>query len=205
LEHENPLFLFNIRFRPVVLDEPTEVPPDASLRKYRRYNLIEVRGGVESVIAAWPSRTGTLAVSTAPRQRAGVSPTVANQVHAQLQTFLYEEIGARLGPHRVTMEADYVDLKFLGPDGAAHLVEIKADSIARRAIRSALGQLLAYEHQSATKSEHIASLIVAAPAELDPLDRSFLAFLQDQHGLHVQYLCLRRGGVELKKFLQSLK
>src|SRR5206468_2970082 len=97
-----------------------------------------------------------------PVNRLGFAPAVAIQVHAQLQELLRDELVVLFGKKRVILEENFVDVKCNTPSGKLFF-EIKADPAPRRAIRAAIGQLLAYSYHAEKHHEKIRGLIVAGP------------------------------------------
>ena len=98
---------------------------------------------------------------------------------------------ARFGHDHVKRQADFVDLTV--QQGARRsIIEIKSATIARRAIREALGQLLDYAFFE--EPEAVRELVVVGRGPLLPRDKTYLATLTKRFRLPITYRRYRLGG-----------
>lgn len=200
LKYEEAVTLFNIRYKPtdaVLYDPMVPVGRDDMIRRLRRYTLVPLTGELETLEKQWATRVGTTELRRTGKQIREAIPTrEVDLVHNQLQNELFEHLVKKFGAEAVVLERGFADIA-LRHDGKTTLIEIKADSRPRFAIRQALGQLLEYGYVAQQNGERIGDLVVAGPGELQTLDRYYLRHLREERGLPVQYLCVRRGFTDL--------
>jgi len=137
----------------------------------------------------WKWREGTHDVSPDPLYvRREVPPHHVQGTHRRLQSALASALRSESGVSDVIHEEGFVDLKVVRADGTVDLVEIKTTTQARDAIREALGQLLEYQYAAVQRGEKVARLRVAAPGELTAQDQDYIAHLQGQVLLDIDYI-----------------
>jgi hypothetical protein len=112
-------------------------------------------------------------------------------VENDMENELAALLRARFGHDHVKRQADFVDLTV--QQGARRsIIEIKSATIARRAIREALGQLLDYAFFE--EPEAVRELVVVGRGPLLPRDKTYLATLTKRFRLPITYRRYRLGG-----------
>jgi hypothetical protein len=116
------------------------------------------------------------------------------RIENEMQREIGEVLRSQFGKAAVTREKDFADIRVTGKREL--LIEVKADTVARRAIRDALGQLLFYAYRDG-KPRVAPELVVIGRGALQPEDERFLATLRRQFGLDVTYRRYLRGSRKL--------
>src|SRR5258706_1184944 len=138
--------LFNVRFRPEALlmyDDPRLAPETDNIWNFSRYAMIEAG---ERVIAEWKA-IQKRKPDAQPRSEVARVYEIARRVikadatEAKMQNEIRAILEQKYGLEAVEVERDYIDITVSTP-GTKLLLEIKAETNARVAIRAALGQLL---------------------------------------------------------------
>jgi hypothetical protein len=184
---------FNIRFRvsDLKLFDPPVAGP-AGLMRLSRFRLYRAKG---NTLAQWKARA-----KRAPLQKDKPTSTMMRTMKAarnmelvenQMENELAAHLRARYGRDHVTRQADFVDLT-VERGGRRTIIEIKSATIARRAIREALGQLLDYAYFEEPAA--VRELVVVGRGPLLSRDKTYLATLTKRFRLPITYRRYRLGG-----------
>jgi hypothetical protein len=184
---------FNVRFRAhdLKLFEPPVAGP-ARLMSLSRFRLYGMKA---QTLTQWKARAKRAPLlkdkPTFTMMRTLKATRRIDLVENQMENELDVLLRARFGPNRVTRQADFVDLSV--QDGKHRtIIEIKSATVARRAIREALGQLLDYAFFEAPKA--VLKLVVVGRGPLLQKDRTYLATLTKRFRLPITYRRYRLGG-----------
>lgn len=184
---------FNVRFRAADLklfDPPVDGP--AGLVRLSRFRLYLT---TPQTLAQWKARAKRAPLTkdkpTSTMMRTMKAARQIELVENQMENELAALLRASLGSNRVQRQANFVDLSV--QEGRRRtIIEIKSATVARRAIREALGQLLDYAFFEAPKA--VRRLIVVGRGPLLPRDRTYLATLTKRFRLPIAYRRYRLGG-----------
>jgi hypothetical protein len=116
--------------------------------------------------------------------RAAQQGTLVDLAHKRLQMRLYDWLCKKYGKEAVRMELDFVDLR-VTVEGAATFFEIKMDTLAKRCIRNAVGQLIEYSAYVA-ESKAKTWVVVGDPIPTDA-DIAYLRHLRSSFGLPIYF------------------
>ena len=184
----DPTSLANIRFRPANLRmfaAPIPAAPRHRVWTLNRYQLYQFR---ESDNRHWHDRTRRAALQKDRGEHAlirkAVRETVVRRIENQMQREVTEILRKRFGRAAVTREQDFADIRVRGAREV--LIEVKAESVARRAIRDALGQLLFYAYRDGRPESEPELVVVGRGAPNDD-DQQFLRTLKSRFSLVVTY------------------
>jgi hypothetical protein len=111
--------------------------------------------------------------------------------HNALQTVLFSQLAAQYGAENVWTEfptgtGGYADAIVRNREGTCHLYEIKVAETASEVVRQAMGQLLEYAFRKGGLEP--ARLFAVGEPLLDTLTRDFVARLNTQFNLNIEYL-----------------
>ena len=108
--------------------------------------------------------------------------------HSYLQVELYQQLSGKFGYDNVSIEnpwhGNQIDIVVKTNNGF-HFYEVKVASSARACIREALGQLLEYAFWPG--ESHAKKIVVVGEHLLDDEDKQYLAFLQSEFNLPLEY------------------
>lgn len=182
----------NIRFRQedvTLFDPPIDVTGTAvSIATNARYNAYHCTISDRNILEKDyeesqnpeydPTRKG------GKRTRKGVSETVIELRHIEIQNLLYKRLKRKHGAMAIKYEQNFVDLAIKLKNHVT-FIEIKMERSAKRCIRQALGQVLEY---SCYADKNLANKLWIvgehAPTEMD---KTYLQHLRNQHKLPVYY------------------
>lgn len=184
---------FNIRFRAddlKLFDPPVAGP--ALLTRLNRFRLYPAK---TSNLAQWSARAKRAPLlkdkPTSTWMRTLKAARRMELVENQMENELDALLRARYGDASVARQKDFVDLS-VQRDGRRTLIEIKSATVARRAIRDALGQLLDYAFFEAPDT--VCELVIVGRGPLLPKDKAYLATLTKRFRLPIRYRRYRLGG-----------
>ena len=188
LSHIEPGLIANVRFQPkdVTLYDPMpEFRPDSKPSKAKHYVPLHSNG------EELPTRAIAATANTREESqylRAAQQAMLVDPAHTRLQNRLYEWLCKKYGKDAVGYEEKnekgFVDLR-LAIDGTVTFFEIKMDSLAKRCIRNALGQLFEYANYPNTIKAH--KWVVVGDAPATPDDLSYLQHLRTMYGIPLYY------------------
>jgi len=197
--------IFNVRFRPEdakVFDPPapfTKVPRTIAGRS-ARYQLMEVDDADIQSLPADLNREGTIDL---PDDSGGTvkrpsRPTHVDPQEKRLQKRLMELLQKRFGKTNVRREGGFGPAPFdlvVRNGQRTVLIEMKAYSDARRAIREALGQILEYAffYPKASNRAKNVDLFIVAPAPMNEEVASYMNLLQTRFEIPVRYCSFTLG------------
>ena len=205
--------LFNVRFRPEdakVFDPPVPFSklPKKIAGRSSRYQLMEVDNADLQPLPADLNRDGT---ADLPDDSGGTikkpsRPVPVDLQEKRLQKRLMELLQERFGKANVRREGGFGPAPFdlVVRNGQwTVLIEIKAYSDARRAIREALGQILEYAFfypKTSNRAKNV-NLFIVAPAPMNEEVANYMNLLQTRFAIPVRY-CSFALGDALPKVIQ---
>ena len=195
---DTPTEIANVRFRPDHLEifaKPIPVPLDHRVNTLFRYQLYHATeddsGGFRDHTRRAPLQTERV---EGPIVRRAIRETIILQTESRMQREIAEVLREQFGRSSVTREHDYADIRVTGERHI--LIEVKADTVARRAIRNALGQLLFYAYRDGRPTP-APELVVVGRSVVTNDDERFLKTLKAEFGLNITYRQYRVGSLEL--------
>lgn len=181
--------VLNVRYRwdNVLFFPPgTYAAADDPIQKRPRYQLYEESKLAGKTIKV-AKRTGSDVLPEAKSYlRHAVSAVECTPEHARMQAKLMEELRKEYPKARVQREQDFVDVT-VRTNTELLLFEIKSDLEPRSVIRQALGQILEYAFHPSRKHPMPPKLIIVGRQPLPANDKAYLARLQREFQLPVEY------------------
>jgi hypothetical protein len=184
LNHDNPDWTINVRFRPedVTIHDPMpEFSQNSKPSSAPRYIALRP-DGIELPKPATPNRR--FAANDTSYLRAGQQATIVDPAHLRLQSRLYESLCQKHGEFAVEREKDFVDLQ-VTVDNQITFFEIKTDTSAKRCTRNALGQL--FEYATFPDVVKARQWVVVGDAPAMPHDIKYLQHLRQHFQIPIFY------------------
>lgn len=184
--------VLNLRYRVenvALFPSKTYLRPDDRIMKLPRYSLYDVveldHHSNESRI---PKRAGATDLpDVRPYWREGHGKTQCTPEHAKIQAKLMELLRAKYPTAEIKRENDFIDVTVQTATELL-LFEIKSDLTATAVIRCALGQILEYAFHPKRKHDAPLRLIIVGRSGLSAADAEYLAILQREFRLPIDYL-----------------
>jgi len=210
LSDADPTQIINLRYRPedLAVFEPIQFPVGRLGADY--YGILQdvpddQRGVLQGQDAAAEVTERNINTLTSKRV-AYASSTEVDLKQKQWQKELKKTLAIALPEAHVYVEADVhghsVDI-YVEQGGKRFFIELKTQSVVRRAIREALAQLMEYSFWP-PKQPRADVLVIVAPGVAQPAEQEYLAFLRKKFGIPIYYLQYsERSIVGISDFVSS--
>jgi len=174
---------------------PVPIPAGDPIQTLVRYQLFAITEGQSRKVHDRTRRASLQSEKAEdPIKRRAIRETIIRRIENTMQREITDLLRAKWGRTSVTREQDFADIRV---SGKRHiLIEVKADTVARRAIRDALGQLLFYDYRDGRPADE-PELIVVGQGPVTDGDQKLLDTLKARFGLDVGYRQYRVGSLDL--------
>ena len=186
---ENPIWFINIRFRPRDLEMYSK-RDEISTLKNSRYLLLDL-GDSQAAKLTRRSRRPINQKGIGMLKRAASKPSESRQDHNRLQNRVAKILKGKYGEKCVLLEKDFVDITVEIGDSRT-LVEVKACSSARLAIREGLGQLLEYAYFQNSKAAR-PRLYLLGTSSMNVAEKMYLKQLNTKFNIGLKYITLHEA------------